>query len=111
MVWKPSDIGKASHPRATPVTFRRTRLSSPIAGLGSLYARRHRLTAGRPAGHGEPKSAWAPPAATNRPSTPHPATPVACTCAASDRWTQRARGGPEEGSVGEKGVRKDRTGR
>src|SRR3546814_6768278 len=72
MVWKPSDVGKASHARATAVTCRRSRLSSPIAGLGSLYARHHRLTAGWPAGHGDPDSAWAPPAATNRPSTPNP---------------------------------------
>src|SRR3546814_2740337 len=91
MVWKPSDIGKASHARATAVTFRRSRLSSPIAGLGSLYARRHRLTAGWPAGHGDPDSAWAPPAATNRPSTPNPRTAVGCTCAASGRWTPRSR--------------------
>src|SRR3546814_20625464 len=48
----PTDIGKASHARATAVPSRRPRLSSPIPGRGRLYARRLRLPACGPAGHG-----------------------------------------------------------
>src|SRR3546814_11199568 len=88
MVWKPSDIGKASHARATAVTCRRSRLSSPIAGLGSLYARHHRLTAGWPAGHGDPDREWEPPAAPTRPSPPDPPQQLGRTLATQGRWTQ-----------------------